>query len=314
VNRRCHRRSAQPVRTLLLLNDQAGTVAARRRASEPADVARAFAEAGFDAELVAAQPSELAAALRAVAARQPEALFIGGGDGTVSAAAGILAGTGIALGVLPLGTMNHFARDLGLPADWREAIAALKTARAVNIDVGEVNGHVFINNCSLGLYAEAVRRRNALRRQRAMGKWRAMVVASWAVFRRLRRMCLEVQTADRTTHLHTPLIVISNNRYTGHVLDGSVRERLDEGRLWLHTTRAHRHGHVVRLAWQALRRRLDDVDHLDVWPLTTATISAPAGVDLPVAADGELLALRPPLLFRIRPGALRVLAPVGEPR
>jgi diacylglycerol kinase family enzyme len=300
------------MRALLLLNDQAGTVAAGRNDSEPAAVAHAMARAGVDAELQVVPPGELAAQLRAAVARRPAALWVGGGDGTVSAAAGALAGTGIALGVVPLGTLNHFAKDLGLPADWREAVAALKDARSADVDLGEVNGRIFINNCSLGLYAEAVRRRNALRHHRAMGKWRAMAVASWEVFRRLRRMRLEVETAGRTTHLRTPLVVISNNRYTGHVLDGSIRARLDEGRLWLHTTRAHRHGDLLRLAWQALRRRLDDVDHLDTWPLTTATICAPTGTDIPIAADGELVTLRPPLVFRIRPRALHVLAPVGH--
>jgi diacylglycerol kinase family enzyme len=171
-----------------------------------------------------------------------------------------------------------------------------------------VNGQIFINNCSIGSYAEAVRRRDALRAERGHGKWRAMVLASWSVFRELRRLRLQIETPDRALTLRTPFVLVANNRYTGHVLATSLRPRLDEGRLWIYTTRAHRHAALIRLMWQTLTRRVDEADELEVHSLGEVTINS-LRASIPVAADGEVIDVSLPLRFRIRPGALRVLAP-----
>jgi diacylglycerol kinase family enzyme len=296
------------MRALVLLNQHAGTLAARRDDAEPATVRAAFAAVGIDAETILVSPQEIEAELRRAVNRRPGALFIGGGDGTVGLAAAAIAGTDIALGVLPLGTLNHFAKDLGVPADWRAAVPAFRRLQVREVDLGEVNGRVFINNCSLGLYAEAVRRRDALRRQAGMGKWRAMVLASCSAFRRLRRMRLRLETENGAAQLSTPLVVISNNRYTGCVLDKCIRARLDEGQLWLHTTRTHQHFALLQLVLQSLRRRLDEVDRLMTQPLRHATITTEH--EVPVAIDGEAVPLRPPLRFGIRPRGLRVFAPL----
>lgn len=294
------------MRTPVILNEKAGTLAASQDIGAT-EIDAEFARAGRPVRTLVAPAGGLAPALRAAIAERPPVVFVGGGDGTLSLAAGLLADTGIALGPLPLGTLNHFAKDLGVPTDWREAVAALAQAPVREVDVGEVNGRVFLNNCSLGVYAEAVRERDALRRRHGFGKWRAMTLASWKTFRRLRRMRLEIATREGATPLRTPILVMSNNRYSGHVLDGSVRARLDEGALWLHTTRLHQHFPLLRLVLQALRRRLDEVDHLETRSLTEATITTRSTV--PIAIDGELVPLEAPLRFRVRPRALRVLAP-----
>jgi diacylglycerol kinase family enzyme len=207
--------------------------------------------------------------------------------------------------------LNHFARDLGLPLVWRDAIAALANGECRAVDVGEVNGRVFINNCSIGSYADAVRRRDALRRLHGIGKWWAMTLATITVFRRLRRLRVRIEANGRMQSLRAPFVVVSNNRYSGHVLDYSLRSRLDEGRLWIYTTRAYRHAAVLRLMWQSLLRKIDAVDALEMTAVTSATLDYDYG-RLPVAVDGELVDLRPPLRFRTRPAALRVLAPRRE--
>jgi diacylglycerol kinase family enzyme len=294
---------------IVVFNDQSGSPGNGSDAPTPQLMQEAFAAAGINAEIHAVNGKAIDVALREAVKRRPDVVFAGGGDGTISSAAAHLVDTGIPLGVLALGTLNHFARDLGVPIPWREAIAALAIAPTRTVDVAEVNGRIFINNCSLGSYAEAVRRRDALRRTRGHGKWRAMIVASWAVFWELRRLRLQIQTPDRLLSLRTPFVLVANNRYTGHVLASSLRPKLDEGRLWLYTTRAHRHGALLRLMWQSLLRRIDAADALEVHSITEATITISRGL-LPVAADGELIDVKPPLQFRIRPGALRVLAPL----
>jgi diacylglycerol kinase family enzyme len=293
---------------IVVYNNKAGVGTNGSDDPTPESLREALAASGFNADIRAARGSEIVAALRAAVAERPGVLFAGGGDGTISTAAGFLADTEIPLGVLALGTLNHFARDIGVPIPWREAIASFATASIQSVDVAEVNGRVFINNCSLGSYAEAVRRRDKLRSEKGHGKWRAMVLASWAVFRELKRLRLQIETPDRALTLRTPFVLVANNRYTGHVLASSLRPRLDEGRLWIYTTRARRHGALIRLMWQSLTRRVDEADELEVHSLTEAVINSTKG-SIPVAADGELIDVKLPLRFRIRPRALRVLAP-----
>ena len=297
---------------ILILNASAGSLDSEKDAATPAAIAACFRETGVPVECHAPGPDQLEATLLAAVRQRPDAIFIGGGDGSVSIAAHHLAGSDIPLGVLPLGTLNHFAHDLGVPSGWREAVAALAHGTPRSVDLGEVNGRTFINNCSIGSYADAVRKRDALRRLRGFGKWWAMTVATIAVFRRLRRIRLKIQTSETTFPLRTPFLVVANNRYSGHVLDRNLRARLDEGQLWIYTTRAKRHGDILRFAWQSLLRKIDDVDGLEKSAVTEAVVDYEYG-QLPVALDGELVELRAPLRFRARPGALRVLAPPPQP-
>jgi diacylglycerol kinase family enzyme len=197
---------------------------------------------------------------------------------------------------------------VGFPAGWREAVAALATGDCRPVDVGEVNDRVFINNCSIGSYAEAVRKRDALRRMHGSGKWWAMMRATIAVFRRLRRIRVRMTANGEMHAVRTPFVAVANNRYSGHVLNHSLRPRLDEGRLWIYTTRAARHGAILRFLWQSLSRGIDEVDGLEKLAVTEAIIDHDYS-GLPVAIDGELVALQPPYRFRTRPGALRVIVP-----
>lgn len=300
-------RSAPRMKAIVVLNKRAGALATAKHGDFSVSAfLKSLASQGITASVQSLANDDLIATLRAAIAEQPDALVVGGGDGTLSAAAGVLADTGIALGILPLGTLNHFAHDLGIPEDWREAVAALTVAPPKRVDVGEVNGHVFINNCSLGSYADAVRRRDALRRRKGHRKMLAMLLASAAVFRELRRMRIEITLPDQTLALRTPLLVVANNRYSGHLLDSCLRPRLDGGELCLYTTRAAKHRTILRLAWQTLFRRLDAADELEIHVATAATI-ATAKMPIPIAADGEVLEMAGPFRFRIRPGALRVL-------
>ncbi len=254
------------------------------------------------------EPDEIERALSAGVTARPDAIIIGGGDGTVRSAAAALADSGISLGVLPMGTLNHFAKDLEIPFTLPEAVDALVSGTVQSVDAAEVNGHLFINNCSLGTYAEAVKRREALRREQGHGKWRAMFKASWQAFRRFKRMRMRVSIPGVAVRdLHTPLIVVGNNAYSGHVLHGSLRARLDEGKLWLYIAHVHRHLAALRMAWQSLTRRLDAADALAAEPVTEFTIESDTPIHL--AADGEILELPSPWRFRIRPGALRVIVP-----
>lgn len=292
----------------VILNEKSGPDA---KGVEPAAVRDAFARAGVVAEVRVVPPAEIEAALRAALDASPDAVIVGGGDGTVRSAAAVLAGTGITLGVLPLGTLNHFAKDLGLPTGIDETISALATGPAVDVDVAEVNGQVFVNNCSLGSYPEAVRRREALRRQRGHRKWWAMCQAVLHTFVRLRRLRLRIAVdAHPARMVRAPFVFVANNRYSGHLLSANLRPTLDGGRLWVYTAHAHRHLTILRMFFQSLFRRIDTADALEAQAGQEVVIEHPGG-GLAAAVDGELILLQSPLRFRIRPRALRVLRPAA---
>lgn len=296
----------QPV---VILNREAGSVNGDRDAVTADAVREAFAAHDVPVEVSLADPARLKHTLLAAIATRPPAIIVGGGDGTISTAAAALVGTDIPLGVIPLGTLNHFACDLRMPKEWREAVASLASGQIRRVDVAEVNGCIFINNCSIGSYPEAVRHRDKLRREQGRTKWFAMAVASFRVFRRLRRFRVRIEIPDTTLLLRTPFVFVGNNRYSGHLMDYSLRPRLDEGALSIFTTRMSGHFGIIRLMWQSLLHNLDAAEGLDTRVTTEAVISSPFGQTLPVAVDGELANLQPPFRFRVRPLALTVIGP-----
>src|SRR5258708_12912642 len=157
----------------VLLNAAAG-FRARRVQGEIVRVRELFAtlEVGANVRLVAGP--DLLAAAREAAASDTDVGVMAGGEGTVSAGAGGLAGTGKPMGVLPLGTLNHFARDLGVPTLLEDAVRNVAEGIVREVDVGEANDRVFVNNSSLGLYPAAVALRDAWMAQQSMQKWVAM--------------------------------------------------------------------------------------------------------------------------------------------
>src|SRR5439155_15163527 len=124
-------------------------------------------------------------------------LVAGGGDGTVNALAGAVVGRDVRFGVLPLGTLNHFAKDLGIPLDLAAAVDVVLDGRVQSVDVGEVNGRVFINNTSIGVYPRIVELRNR-HRGSGMAKWAAALWATLAVLLHPPLLGVRIQTPDVT--------------------------------------------------------------------------------------------------------------------
>ena len=232
----------------------------------------------------------------------------GGGDGTVSAVAGVLARSEAVLGVLPFGTLNHFARDAGIPPDPEAAARVLLEGKVARVDVGQVNGRIFVNNSSLGLYAKIVRERVAEQR-RGRGKWSAFAHASLSVLGRLPLLSVRLDADGRQISVVTPFVFIGNNEYEVQGFDLGARERLDNGCLWLYVA-PHRAARcdLLRFAVRALAGRLRQERDFqprrvrDVWVETRRSAAL-------VALDGEIEPMRSPLHYRVLPGALRVMVP-----
>ena len=275
---------------------------------EAARVRELFASVGVEAEVRQVPGPGLLAAAREAAASDADVVVMGGGDGTMSAGAGGLAGTGKPMGLLPLGTLNHFARDLGIPTELEEAVRTVAEGRVREVDVGEANERVFVNNSSFGLYPAAVSLRNAWMERHSMQKWAAMARAALDTVRRFPVVRLTLRLPEGTLNVTTPMVFIGNNRYETKLFALGKRPALDEGELWVYLARDAGRFRFVRLALRALVGRLDDSrDFQGV--CAREMLVEDRRRELRVAFDGEVSHVAPPILYRIRPRALRVIVP-----
>ena len=263
----------------------------------------------MQAEVILAQGGEeIIAAARKAVGQGAGIVAAGGGDGTMNAVASVVAGSATLFGVLPMGTLNHFAKDLGIPLGLDAAIRTVATGKPVAVDVGEVNERFFLNNSSLGLYPDIVRDRERQQRRLGRGKWLAALWATIAALRRYPFLAVRL-TLEHAEHLrYTPFVFVGNNEYTMEGFSIGERSRLDSGKLSLYV--AHRTGRLglVRLAWRALWGRLAQESDFDV--LTTqAMLIDTHKKRIRVATDGEVTVMLTPLRYRIHPGALKVIVP-----
>jgi diacylglycerol kinase family enzyme len=302
----------------VLINGGAGSVDADDEAAEVAAITEAFVAAGAEAEVRVVDPKDMHDEVRAcwAADPRPKAVVVAGGDGTVSCAAGAAVGTDIVLGVLPLGTFNHFAKDVGVPAGLGDAAAALVRAEVATIDVGEVNGEVFVNNSVLGLYPDLVAVRDEIRERRGWGKVRAVPVAAVHVLRRfpLHRLDLD-GPGYRRERVRTPLVFVGNGVFANEGFGTPVRTDLSDGVLGVSISRVVSRWGIVRTVVRGLLRGTAAATDLDEIELTSLTVGL-RSKRVRVAIDGEVLELTPPLRYRVRPAALHVLVPepvVGDP-
>jgi diacylglycerol kinase family enzyme len=252
--------------------------------------------------------TELREAARRALARGSDIIVAGGGDGTISAVASVVTGTPATLGVLPLGTLNHFARDLHIPGDLADAMGVVLDGRVTHVDVGEVNGRLFINNSSVGLYPRLVWEREQRERQ-GHRKWTAAAAAAWTVWRRYRRVTVALQReGGAPAFVRTPFVFIGNNRYTLTGLQFGSRPALDAGTLQVCMAPELSAIGVLGVLGATLAGRLVSFEQFESL-MTTELIIGARRSRLGVALDGEIAVLRTPLRYAIRARALRVFVP-----
>lgn len=294
----------------VVVNPKAGSVTDREAVVE--GVRNAFRVAGIDADVDLCADVPLEVVLRRAVERahggEISAIVAGGGDGTVSAAAAAVAGTGIPLGIVPLGTLNHFAKDAGIPLDLAEAVAVIRAGRLREIDIGDMNGITFINNSSIGVYPDMVLDRERLQKRRRLTKWTAMALATWRVLRSLSYRRLRVVAGGSASEVRTPCLLVGNNQYGTQLFNLARRTQLDGGMLWLYVVRPRGVLGLLRLAARvAVGLAVADPD-LIVTQGPSIRIDARRRHML-VALDGEVVNARLPLNYAIRPRALTLLAP-----
>jgi diacylglycerol kinase family enzyme len=298
------------MRCAILVNSSAGQRDRAACEEQVAKIRAVFAALGVQTEFFLCEPAHLTRTARRLATRSFDAMVAAGGDGTVSAVAHGLAGTVMPMAVLPLGTLNHFAKDLAMPLELGDAVRAIRDGANERIDVGEVNGRVFVNNSSIGLYPEAVIVRDD-QRKRGWRKLPAMLLAVVRVLWRFPLLAVRVATAERTVVTQTPLVFFGNNEYGTTLPSVGKREALDRGVLAIHTVRARSRAKMLWLVVHALVRKPEVIDDFEVQQVTEATVTCKQQ-HLIVALDGEVQPMKSPLAYRIRPGALIVRRPQRE--
>lgn len=236
-----------------------------------------------------------------------------GGDGTVAGVAHALAGTPVALAVLPLGTFNYFARGIGMPADARDAAKAILDGTAHDIAVGTLNGRVFLNNVSIGLYPAILEEREATYAR--FGRYRILAhIASLRTilrFQRPHRMELQL---DATRHrIRSPMLFVARSAYQLDQFGLEGAQAISDDRFVLFLALQQTRLGFLRLAWRLVRRRVDHGRDVLVSTPQKIAVAIPGRRRMSVALDGEKLKMRLPLRIEIAEHLLQVILPSTNP-
>ncbi len=269
-----------------------------------------FARHDIDAAVHCVSAGDIADLTEAALQQKVDGIVVGGGDGTVSTVAHILADAEGAppLGVLPFGTLNHFAKDLHMPMDVEDAVGVIAAMQVATVDVGEVNGKIFINNSSIGGYPQTVLGRDWQRKRLGRSKWPAMVISVFHFLKRFRVMRVRVILDGDEVYRRTPFVFVGNNDYELDKPPLGMRDKLDTGRLCLYTANCHSGLELLKLGWLMLRNRLQDAPEFQAHQVAEAWIHTDKK-HIYVAKDGEVIRLETPLHYRSRGAALRVFVP-----
>lgn len=250
---------------------------------------------------------DISAEIRARIDRGLRLFIAAGGDGTVHRVVQPLVHTEAVLGVLPLGTYNHFARDLGIPISWRQALAVALTGERLQIDTARVNDRFFVNNVSMGLYPELVARREE--RGRDYPRWKARLFAFVITMRKYPHVTVVVESPHRQELIRTHVFMVSNNHYDLEQAGVEAsRASMTEGRIsvyWMpHTSRLL----LMRFATKYLAGRIREIPGFRSFRTTRMRVQSWRS-HLDVGIDGELFTLSTPLVITTVPQSLMVRVP-----
>ena len=304
------------MKALVLLNKFAGTLAASKTDDEPERIRRGFGEAGVEAEVRLVEPGDLErVAKEASGDPQWAAVVAGGGDGTLNTIGSALRGTGKPFAVLPLGTHNHFAKDMNVPLDLDAAVVALGRGVARgefrDLDIGEVNGRLFLNFSGVGLHPMMVKHRDVQRAVLGRQKFVAMFVALFRVLRRPPVLRARLQNDELDIRRITPSVIVCNNPHQMRVFGVENVSYADRSMLNVYVARSTNWAGLVWLIIRAAFRTLDNARKFESLVLKDVTIHT-RRPSARVSIDGEVTDIDTPLRYRVRTAGLRVVVPVVE--
>jgi diacylglycerol kinase family enzyme len=290
---------SEGLKGLMLLNPASGV-------KLPPELEGTAREAGL--EVIRLDGTVDCAALIRMRMNEGRRLFVAaGGDGTVNHAVQALANTDAVLGVIPIGTYNHFARDLGIPFDWRAALEIALGGATKQVDAARANDRFFVNNISMGLYPELVSKREA--RGRDYPRWKARLFAAYSTLRKFPHVAVTLESEHHQEVVRTHVLMVSNNRYDlSRIGIEAPRQRLEEGRLsvyWLpHVPRVK----LMSFIAHYLAGRVTTAPGFRSFRTARLKVQSPKR-RLHVGIDGEVVTLDLPLVVTIVPQSLLVRVP-----
>lgn len=300
-------------KTAVIVNRHSGTVRGMGEDVARRMIEEAFAAAGNAAEIKLVDGSEVTETVEALLKDgEVTRIIVGGGDGTLTSVAGQLAGTDIALGVLPLGTMNMVAKVIGMAPDLAQALTQLQTAEIRVIDAARAGEHLFLHHVSFGMQPRMVTVREKLGYRSRITKMLAGLRAFAKVMVKPRFQRLALTIDGTPLEMKTTALVVSNNIYEDSAQ--LLQKRLDEGVLGVYAVKPLTLGALFRLGFDLLRGRWRD--NLNVKErrgrevrLLSRQLLGRSSQSIKATADGELMLFHLPLTIRSEPKCLRVLAP-----
>jgi diacylglycerol kinase family enzyme len=289
----------------VIVNRSGGAASAKGDALE-GEIEKAFADAGQPIALQLVEGRDIEAAV--TEASSTPLVVVGGGDGTLGTAAGILSKAGATLGILPVGTRNHLALALGIPPALPDAAKLIAGGSTRRIDIARLNGRAFVNNASIGLYPEFVRERDAM----ALSKRLATLPATVKTLRTMQdqQLCLHMDGEDR--EVTTPLLFVGNNHYTLERGRLGQRDALDGGVLAVYAVSPRPTAALLGFALRMLAGRGDPARDFAAIGDTPGLEIRCEGETIRVAIDGEVDDFVLPLCFTLEHSALRVVAPLEQ--
>ncbi|RWA68826.1 diacylglycerol kinase family protein [Mesorhizobium sp.] len=300
------------MRFAAVLNKDGGTLRTTDISAFADRLRQTLEAAGHSVEVDIVAGREIAAALeKAVAKRSVDVVIAGGGDGTISTAATLLMNKKKALAILPAGTMNLFARGLGIPQTLDAALKSFAEGEVTAVDMASANGQPFVHQFSIGMHASMVQLRESMNFGSRLGKMQASVRAGWATIKSPHTLKVTLTIGKAEIVTRTTGIGISNNLFgEGHL---PYADNPAGGVLGIYVSVARRRHHLVKLLLAMLRGRLRDSEHVEIHQADKAVLKIHSPTKkFRAVMDGELVKLERETVIEIHPGALNVLVPASN--
>lgn len=293
-----------------IINGRAGTVLGLglSRESLRAKLDAALSVTGHEVTIDILDPADISAAIAQALRSDPDAIVVGGGDGTIRTAATLLKGSSTALGILPLGTLNRLARDLEIPLDLDGAAAALAHAEIRVIDMAELNGRPFLCNSLIGLPPIYSRQRQRQRGQPLIPRIRGYISVLRHIARSRRKLTIVVDDGTERRKVRALSTAVSNNVYADAAGVMLRRPALDRGELGIYVSR-HESGLALAVAFLRAMLGLWRSDPNLEEAIAHKCEMSSSKAALRVSNDGEVEIVATPLRYRSLPKSLKVLAP-----
>lgn len=289
---------------VVIINKNAGSVSGADNEYSPENITKIFQELNVHAEVHKVEGERLSEMANLSAKSGVDAVIAAGGDGTVNCIASALVDSDIPLGVLPSGTLNHFAKDLGIPLSIVEAAKVISEKKVVKVDVGEVNGRFFLNNSSIGFYPQMVKHRD--KNGFWDNKWLAMVTAMFNVLSRYPVLHVKIKVNNESLKSKIPFVFVGNNEYKFDILGPGLREKLDEGQLSLYYPDTTGRLSMIKFTFFALMNKLNQTGDFN-FDQTEEIILEFKKKNIEISIDGEVVRLDTPLHYHIKPLSLNVI-------